>query len=128
MNEKVSGDGRPFVTLADLDKMPRFPGICFYCERDTMVYALGEFTCRKCVPGGMELPGGIPARPSPAEQPGQRPPSGLADQRNATCANCRKPIGRTGAGADWYHRHNASTFCYPGRRSPKRAEPSEIEG
>ena len=34
---------------AELDKMACTSGICAYCRRDTMVYALAEFTCRKCV-------------------------------------------------------------------------------
>jgi hypothetical protein len=55
-----------------------------------------------------------------------RPPSTLDEQREATCEWCRKPIRRTGAGADWYHRHNASISCYPGSRSCKRASPYEV--
>lgn len=51
------------VTLAELDKMPRTPGICAYCARDTMVYALIEFTCRKCVLDDMEAHGEKEARP-----------------------------------------------------------------
>ena len=40
------------ITPAELDRMPRTPGICAYCGRDTMVYALVQFTCRKCAEGG----------------------------------------------------------------------------
>jgi hypothetical protein len=55
-----------------------------------------------------------------------RQPSGLFKQNTAKCANCRKPIRRAGAGASWYHRHNASASCYPGRGSGRRATPQEI--
>jgi len=46
------------ITSAELDKMPRTPGICAYCRRDTMVYALAEFTCRKCALDDMDAHGG----------------------------------------------------------------------
>jgi hypothetical protein len=58
---------------------------------------------------------------------GGRPPASLLAQLSAVCANCRKPIRRHAAGADWYHRHNASASCYPGRGSWKRATPREVE-
>ena len=45
------------ITRAEIDKMPRTPGICAYCGRDTMVYALVEFTCRKCVLDDIEAHG-----------------------------------------------------------------------
>lgn len=115
------------VTLAELDAMPRTPGTCAYCARDTMVYALILFTCRKCVLEDMEAYGEIVLTAAPAKPSGQRPPSTLDEQRQATCANCRKPIRRTGAGADWYHRHNASTACYPTSGSWKHATPREVE-
>lgn len=57
-----------------------------------------------------------------------RPPSGLFAQTSAVCANCRKPIRRSSAGGDWYHRHNASNACWPGRPSTKHATPREVEG
>lgn len=47
------------ITRAELDKMPRTPGICAYCKQDTMVYALIEFTCRKCVLADMEAHGEV---------------------------------------------------------------------
>lgn len=115
------------VSLAELDEMPRVPGTCEYCMRDTMVYALILFTCRKCVLEDMEAFGEVQGPAVPAKPSRPRSPSALAEQRNATCANCRKPIRRTGAGADWYHRLNASTSCYPGSRSWKRAQPREVD-
>lgn len=36
------------TTAQELDRMPRTEGTCFACGKDTLVYALGEFTCRKC--------------------------------------------------------------------------------
>ena len=39
------------ITSLDLDRMPRTPGTCALCGRGTMVYALEEFTCRKCATG-----------------------------------------------------------------------------
>lgn len=51
------------VTLAELDAMPRTPGICAYCLRDTMVYVLILFTCRKCVLDDMEKHGEKEAQP-----------------------------------------------------------------
>jgi hypothetical protein len=38
----------PTLTPAELSRRPSIPGICAYCGSDTMVYALAEFTCRKC--------------------------------------------------------------------------------
>ena len=58
---------------------------------------------------------------------GARPPSSLFTQTKGVCANCRKPIRRASAGGDWYHRSNASSSCYPGRGSWKRATPRETE-
>ena len=47
------------ITRAELDTMPCTPGICAYCKQDTMVYALIEFTCRKCVLADMEAHGEV---------------------------------------------------------------------
>jgi len=49
------------ITSLDLDRMPRTPGTCALCGADTMVYALEEFTCRKCINGE-----GVMAKPESA--------------------------------------------------------------
>jgi hypothetical protein len=40
--------GTDVITVQELDRMPRTEGTCTVCGKDTLVYALGEFTCRKC--------------------------------------------------------------------------------
>jgi hypothetical protein len=36
------------IAAHELDRMPRTEGTCALCGKDTLVYALDEFTCRKC--------------------------------------------------------------------------------
>jgi hypothetical protein len=47
-------------------------------------------------------------------------------KNNAQCCNCWRRIFRSGSGGTWYHRHNASSSCYPGTGSRKQASPVEV--
>ena len=125
-NQRHVATGPELITSADLDQMPQTPGLCFRCERDAMVYALIEPTCLSCALADIAAFGCVFGRTSPVRPSGQRPPSALAAQMVAVCANCRKPIRRSAAGADWLHRRNGSASCYPGQGSWKRANPREV--
>lgn len=50
----------------------------------------------------------------------------MTNRDRAKCADCGRPIYRSGSGASWMHPHNASSSCYPGTGSRKRANPQEV--
>lgn len=48
--------GTDVITAEELDRMPRTEGTCTVCGEDTLVYALDEFTCRKCALNAASAP------------------------------------------------------------------------